>query len=264
VDGDIYILPAGKTGSSWGAMADGALAYYRDGVWEEVTPREGFLAHIDDTNLIVSYSGAAWLSIANGLSVSATDRILGRISSGAGAAEEVAFTDQAQALCDDTSFQQMCATLGSWRVLAQSAVAASLTGVTTDSALASIAIPAGAMGPNGRLRVTTLWSITNSANAKTLRVRLGGLAGTAFQSIALTTSASFRAQCEIANRNNQASQVGANASIGSGGWSATGAAIATAAIDTSAAATLVISGQLANGGETITLEGYLVELAYGA
>ena len=26
-DGDIYILPSGKTGAAWGAMAAGALAY---------------------------------------------------------------------------------------------------------------------------------------------------------------------------------------------------------------------------------------------
>jgi len=44
--------------------------------------------------------------------VSATDRILGRISSGAGDPEEVVFTDQAQQLCDDTSFADMRTTLG--------------------------------------------------------------------------------------------------------------------------------------------------------
>ena len=40
LDGDIYILPPGKTGDAWGGMADGAIAYYRDGVWEELTPQK--------------------------------------------------------------------------------------------------------------------------------------------------------------------------------------------------------------------------------
>jgi hypothetical protein len=30
-DGQVYILPSGKTGAQWGAMAVNALAYYADG-----------------------------------------------------------------------------------------------------------------------------------------------------------------------------------------------------------------------------------------
>jgi hypothetical protein len=44
-DGDITSCPparAALTGARW---ANGALAYYRDGVWEEIAPREGWLAH---------------------------------------------------------------------------------------------------------------------------------------------------------------------------------------------------------------------------
>src|SRR5213079_2421852 len=52
-------------------------------------------------------------------------------------------------------------------VLAQSAVAASVTGTLTETVLATIAIPAGAMGVNGAIRVTALWSYTNSADTKT-------------------------------------------------------------------------------------------------
>src|SRR5262245_13832203 len=59
-DGQLYVLPAGKTGDDWGAMANGALAYYRDGVWEELAPREGWLAFVKDTDQLLHYSGAAW------------------------------------------------------------------------------------------------------------------------------------------------------------------------------------------------------------
>jgi hypothetical protein len=59
-DGRIYILPAGKTGTNWGAMANGALAYYHDGAWEEISPREGWLAYAADTDLLCLYDGTAW------------------------------------------------------------------------------------------------------------------------------------------------------------------------------------------------------------
>jgi hypothetical protein len=62
-DGEVYILPAGKTGAEWGAMANNALAYYRDGVWEEITPREGWLAHVNDTDIMKTYDGAAWVRL---------------------------------------------------------------------------------------------------------------------------------------------------------------------------------------------------------
>lgn len=113
-DGQVYILPAGKTGADWGAMANLALAYYRDGIWEQIIPREGWTAFVKDADQLLYYTGAIWSLFppAKILTVSATDKVLGRVSSGAGAAEEVSFTDQAQALCDDTSFGAMVATLG--------------------------------------------------------------------------------------------------------------------------------------------------------
>lgn len=112
VDGDCYILPAGKSGTAWGAMADGAIAQYTDGAWFSHAPREGWIAHVNDTDQMLVYSGSAWSALSTRLRLSTTDRILGRVSPGAGAAEEIAFTDQAQALCDDASASEMRATLG--------------------------------------------------------------------------------------------------------------------------------------------------------
>ncbi len=63
-DGDIYILPTGKTGAAWGAMADGALAYYRHGVWEELTPRTGWQCVAEDTHHLYIRTAAAWAHIA--------------------------------------------------------------------------------------------------------------------------------------------------------------------------------------------------------
>lgn len=63
VDGARYILPSGKTGADWGAMADHALAYWRDGVWEEIAPRSGFALFVRDEGRLVAFDGARWNAI---------------------------------------------------------------------------------------------------------------------------------------------------------------------------------------------------------
>lgn len=257
--GALYILPPGKTGDAWGAMANGALAYYRDGAWEEIAPREGWLAFVKDEDALLHYDGAAWALFAPAalMALSASDRLLGRVSSGAGAAEEVTFTDAAQQLCDDASFNEMCATLGTWRVLAQSSVAASHTGNTSETTLASVVIPAGAMGPNGRVRITSLWSGTNSANAKTMRHKFGGVNYFAQN---LTTQNGWRHENEIGNRNVANTQIG----NGNNAFGSMSVAPNSSAVDTSSDVTIQFTGQLANAAETVTLESYLVELYHAA
>ncbi len=113
-EGDVYILPSGKSGAAWSAMANGALAYWRDGVWEEIAPKTGWRAFVEDSAEHVVYAAGAWAlaPATKSVTLSASDKILGRVSAGAGAAEEVTFTDQAQQLCDDSSFSAMRATLG--------------------------------------------------------------------------------------------------------------------------------------------------------
>ncbi|HVY88846.1 MAG TPA: DUF2793 domain-containing protein [Hyphomonadaceae bacterium] len=114
VDGAVYIIPAGKTGADWSAFANDSLGYYRDGAWVEITPREGWLAYVKDTDQLVAYSGSAWVGFpaAKILTVSATDKLLGRASSGAGAAEEVACTAAGRALIDDADASAQRTTLG--------------------------------------------------------------------------------------------------------------------------------------------------------
>lgn len=156
----------------------------------------------------------------------------------------------------------MCGTLGTRYVLAKSGVAVSHTGDTNETALATVPLPANAMGPNGVLFITAIWSYTNSANNKIMRTRLGGISGTVFGQTTATTSAVLREQREIHNRNSASSQVGFQ--LGSGGWITSSSALATASIDTTSAQDIVLSALLANSGETITLEAYVVEVIYGA
>ncbi len=59
-DGARHILPPGKTGAAWAAMSDHAVAYWRDGVWEQITPRSGFRFHVRDENRLVIFDGAQW------------------------------------------------------------------------------------------------------------------------------------------------------------------------------------------------------------
>ncbi len=59
-DGSVYILPTGKTGADWAPMADNALAYYRDGAWTAITPREGFTAWCKDSDKALVFNGTTW------------------------------------------------------------------------------------------------------------------------------------------------------------------------------------------------------------
>lgn len=65
-DGQVWIVPAGKTGTNWAGFTNWALAYYRDGAWEQITPREGWRAWIRDVDQAVVYDGARWVGEAHG------------------------------------------------------------------------------------------------------------------------------------------------------------------------------------------------------
>ena len=66
-DGAVYIVPSGKTGAHWSAYDNHALAYYRDGAWIEIPPREGWLAFVKDAGRLLVYRSSAWSPFAAGL-----------------------------------------------------------------------------------------------------------------------------------------------------------------------------------------------------
>jgi len=147
-----------------------------------------------------------------------------------------------------------------FRTLACSAAPLALTGTTSETALVTIAVPAGVMGPNGLIRVTATFSCTNSANSKIGRVRFSG---TAYTAITMTNLAILRTSFFIHNRNSESSQVGFASNSTSGVGTST-SSLATSTIDTSQASEVVFSGALTSGAETITLESYVVDVKYGA
>lgn len=134
------------------------------------------------------------------------------------------------------------------------------TGTTAETTLVTTTIPAGAMGKNGRIVVETYWSYTNSVNDKTLRVKFGG---TNYRAFVATTTTNFRDRIAFGNANATNSQIGGLVGSGTAFVNTTNASV-TSAVDTTAAVALLITAQLANAGETITLEGYRVELLRGA
>jgi hypothetical protein len=148
-------------------------------------------------------------------------------------------------------------------VIGQSAVASSHTGNTTETILATVTIPAGAIGPNGTVEIVTLWSYTNSANNKTWRIRLGGIGGTQVALITRTTTATDGDLRVIRNRNSASSQVFYRNTLGFG-IGVGSATPSTGTVNTANAQDLVFTAELANSGETITLEGYTVKICYGA
>lgn len=140
--------------------------------------------------------------------------------------------------------------------LAQSAVPASVTGTTIETVLATIVIPAGSVGSNGSIRILSLWSYTNSANNKVLK---GVVGGTAFMSVTSTSTGSLQQETMLRNRGEQNSQV-AFSPFFAGGIGVTANAVLSSAVNFSVAQTMTLTGTLSNTSETITLEGYTVEI----
>jgi hypothetical protein len=200
-DGDIYILSAGKSGADWGARANGALAYYRDGVWEEIAPREGWLAHAADGDRSYVYSGAAWVELG--------------------------------------------AALGAWRILGRPDGRGDADRDEGGDRVRQHLYPAGAMGPNGIVRATAEWSYTNGANNKTLAHPPGQ------RSLGHGVGSDCSDGKSIPAPPMRQSKIAMQTTLK---WRRVWLVWRTSAHR---------RARWANAGKTITLESYIVELAYG-
>lgn len=137
-------------------------------------------------------------------------------------------------------------------VLSASAVAVSCASTAVDEALASFTIPAGVLGVNSVLRFEPLWSYTNSANNKTLRVKIGG---TVIYGVIRTTTTRECPLIILANRNSLSVQI---EPVNGTHYAASTGAAGTYTIDLSGNVTVEIIGQRANAGDSLTLEYYSV------
>lgn len=147
-------------------------------------------------------------------------------------------------------------------LLAQNSNPVPITGTLNDQTGPSgtnrvvFTLPAGIMLANGSLEIETFFSYTNSANAKNLRVRFGGTAGTVYLNTSPTTTSVVQNTCFIRNNNATNSQKGFLAAASNHFGS--GAGNTTSTIDTTLAQDILIGGQLTNVGETITVESYAI------
>lgn len=142
-------------------------------------------------------------------------------------------------------------------LLARSAVAASVTGTLLEVTLATINIPAGLMGLNGQVRITTLWSAgASNVNSKTCVVRFGG---NAYLGANIANNLTLQSQQIVRNRNAANSQVGFLSGT-TVSYGMANAVKGTSAVNTAASTDIAIAGQLGNTGDTLTLESYTVEL----
>lgn len=145
-------------------------------------------------------------------------------------------------------------------LIAMSAVALSVTNTLTNTALVSVPIPA--MGANDALIIESVWTHTNSANVKTMRVQLSttaGLTGTSVFVTGPTATARYSDLRTVWNRGATNSQV-ATAHT-SGGYATASAGLpVTTAIETSAGSFLNFTAQCAALAESIVLESYRVEI----
>jgi hypothetical protein len=148
-------------------------------------------------------------------------------------------------------------------ILAASAVAVSHTGDLNETVLATIPIPAGIMGLNGILRITSFFTVTANTNTKIVRARLGGLAGDVVALSPTFAAAAVTVPCMeayIINRNSASSQLCRALINRSIDLLVQAQPSISTAVDTAVAKDLVLTGQLGVTTDTITLESYLVEL----
>ena len=130
-----------------------------------------------------------------------------------------------------------------------------LSGSTSAVTLATITIPAGLMGANGKLKIYPLWATTNNANIKTLRAVFGGSVCTTMTSQSVPNNSGL---VIIRNTNSESAQKCSSGLVA--GIGASFGSIASITIVTTAATTITITGQLAVGTDPLTLEDLFVEV----
>jgi hypothetical protein len=142
-------------------------------------------------------------------------------------------------------------------VLAASGVPVSCSSTAVDEELYTLNILAGMIGVNSILRIEPLWTFTNSANSKLLKILIGS---TTVYSVTRTTSAREAPLIVLASRNALTSQI---VPYDSTYVTADAGTPLSLAIDFSVNQTLRIVGQRANAGDSLTLEYFSIQHLIG-
>lgn len=132
--------------------------------------------------------------------------------------------------------------------------AGAYAGGTTSVTLATIKIPGGAIGPNGKLRVDIIYTGTTNANQKNINVLYGGnsLLGSVF--VTAYTAITARLFAEFFNKGSES----VNAHIPSLAYGQVSLAPAYTSIDTSKTQNLTFNCNVATATDSIMIEHYVV------
>lgn len=132
--------------------------------------------------------------------------------------------------------------------------ASTVTG--SDESLLTLTIPAGALRADSLIRITSLWSCTNSANAKTFKIVADGQN---VLNLSQTTVASFHDMHVIRFRS-MTSQVANNAATATPFGTTASTGVNTLTIDATDGVTLQFVINRTNAGDAAALESAIVEV----
>lgn len=142
-------------------------------------------------------------------------------------------------------------------VLNQSGQSVALTGTTSETVLATIPIPAGALRRHGRIRIWATGSVTANTDTKTIKVKIGStVIGGAIATSAAGVS-TFDIEANVVNGATPNSNFGSVIAFMGATVQQAGANVGANMLN---ASTLTITGQLGTGTDTITLNAYTVEV----
>lgn len=133
-----------------------------------------------------------------------------------------------------------------------------LTQVTTAVTLVQASLPANALGRNGSLTYRHIWSVSNSAGAKTLTLLLD--TGVNITSLSPTTNGGWNGLASVANRGVANRQISAGQGAGGQGFTSMTGAAALYSVDTSAPIAPGAAGQLAANTDYIILESVSIQV----
>ena len=130
-----------------------------------------------------------------------------------------------------------------------------LTGTLVETTMGSMTIKGGLLGLNGQIKVYPVFTKGTGTTNRAIKVNLDG--GQCFGSVFATTT-TYSAIVTIRNQNSESSQKT------SGNFAVGGIGAGTSNLNTTANTandtTLTITGTLANTGEPLTLDGFVVEI----
>ena len=135
------------------------------------------------------------------------------------------------------------------------AATVTLTSTILETELTSVTIKGGLMGAKGKLKIWPLVSMTNNANGKTIKLKMDG---NVFYGNTRTNEVQLQFLSIVRNTNSQSVQ-----KISSGitaGLGVTTGVVTSLTVNTSADFTISATGQLTNPADTLTLEGFFVEI----